>query len=108
MNFNTVAATHDFDADVVQFKVYRALVLSGRPGTPNPSPRTSPMLMVRRSNAAPLTTGIADAPEMFEFCVRENIGADIEPVARTASDTAIARMRAGNVKYRFVNARAAL
>ena len=40
--------------------------------------------------------------QVLDFCARENIVADIEPIAMADIEAAYARMLKSDVKYRFV------
>ncbi|MFD1951555.1 NAD(P)-dependent alcohol dehydrogenase [Sphingomonas arantia] len=99
---DTVAASHDLDVYVAMLKVDGVLVLNGVPENPHPSPAIYPLLTGRRSISGSAIGNITETQELLDFCARENIIADIEPISMHEIDTAFERMLHGDVKYRFV------
>jgi len=99
---DTVAASHDLGAYIELLKVDGALVLNGKPAVPHPSPAIFQLVVGRRRIAGSAIGGIAETQEMLDFCARENIVADIEPIAMADIEAAYARMLKSDVKYRFV------
>lgn len=60
------------------------------------------MVLGRRSIAGAGAGGTAENREMLDFCVQHQITADIELIGREDINTALERLAANDVKYRFV------
>jgi uncharacterized zinc-type alcohol dehydrogenase-like protein len=99
---NTVAASHDLDAYTALLKRDGTMVLIGVPEQPHPSPSVGPLIFKRRRIAGSLIGGIPETQEMLDFCAAHGIVSDIELIPIQKIDDAYARMRRGDVKYRFV------
>jgi uncharacterized zinc-type alcohol dehydrogenase-like protein len=74
----------------------------GIPDSPHPSPNVGNLVFQRRQLAGSLIGGIAETQEMLDFCAQHGITSDIEMVDMSDIETAFARMKKGDVKYRFV------
>ena len=99
---NTVAASHDLDAYLVQLKRDGTMVLVGVPEHPHPSPSVGNLIFGRRSLAGSLIGGIAETQEMLDFCRDHGLVSDIEMIPIDGINTAYDRLVKGDVKYRFV------
>jgi len=99
---DTVSAPHNLDAYLQLLKRDGTLVLLGLP--PVPHPGTDPGLFVngRVNLSGSLIGGVRETQEMLEFCGERGIVADVELIAIDQINHAFERMRAGDVKYRFV------
>ena len=60
------------------------------------------MALGRRSLAVAGAGGTAETPDMLDFAARHGITADIETVGKDEINTALKRLEANDVKYRFV------
>ncbi len=99
---NTVAAPHDLDAFMALLRRDGTMCMVGIPDSPHPSPNVGNLVFQRRQLAGSLIGGIAETQEMLDFCARHGITSDIEMVEMSDIETAFARMKKGDVKYRFV------
>ena len=99
---NTVAAPHDLDAFMALLRRDGTMCMVGIPDSPHPSPNVGNLVFQRRQLAGSLIGGIAETQEMLDFCAQHGITSDIEMVDMSDIETAFARMKKGDVKYRFV------
>lgn len=99
---DTVAASHDLDTYISLLKRDGTLALVGAPATPHPSPAVFDLLLRRRSIAGSAIGGIAETQEMLDFCAARNIVSDTEMIPIQDIEKAYARLRRGDVRYRFV------
>lgn len=99
---NTVAAPHDLDAFMALLRRDGTMCMVGIPDSPHPSPNVGNLVFQRRQLAGSLIGGIAETQEMLDFCAQHGITSDIEMVDMGDIETAFARMKKGDVKYRFV------
>jgi alcohol dehydrogenase (NADP+) len=61
-----------------------------------------PLIIPRKSVAGSVIGGLKETQEMVEFCAANGIAADIELIAGAGLDTAYKRVKAKDVRYRFV------
>ena len=99
---DTVAAPHQLDPYLNTLARNGTHVLLGAPATPHPEHHAFSLIMRRRSIAGSLIGGIAETQDMLDFCAEHTIGSDVEVITMPEVNTAWERMRAGDVKYRFV------
>ncbi|MBT0772932.1 NAD(P)-dependent alcohol dehydrogenase [Kineosporia sp. J2-2] len=97
---DTVPVTHPLTPYMQTLTTGATLVSVGLP----PAFDVMPFAMVlgRRSLAGAGAGGAAETREMLEFAARHAITADIETVGRAELNTALKRLEANDVKYRFV------
>lgn len=98
---NTVSAKIDVDAYLTLLALDGTLVNVGAPAEPL-SFNVFTLLGRRRSFAGSLIGGIRETQEMLDFCVKHNIGAEIEVISADEIDDAYERVLASDVRYRFV------
>ena len=98
---DTVSASHDINALLQLLKLDGHLTLVGAPTEPL---RVSAfnLLLPRRSFSGSAIGGIAETPEMLEFCSEHRITSDVEVIPVQKINEAYERLLAGQVKYRFV------
>jgi alcohol dehydrogenase (NADP+) len=82
-------------------RVDGSLALVGAPEHPPPIAAFS-LIFGRKSFAGSAIGDIAETQEMFGFCRKHNITADIEMIPIQEINTAYDRLLKGDVKYRFV------
>ncbi len=99
---NTVAASHDLDPFIALLKRDGTMVMVGVPDQPHPPLNVAGLIFRRRNIAGSLIGGIAETQEMLDFCAEKGITAEIEMIRIQDIETAFERMKAGDVKYRFV------
>lgn len=99
---NTVAASHDLDVFVNLLKRDSTMVMCGVPDVPHPAFNVGGLIFKRAKIAGSLIGGIAETQEMLDFCAQKGIVAEIEMIRMEEIEAAFERMKAGNVKYRFV------
>jgi uncharacterized zinc-type alcohol dehydrogenase-like protein len=99
---NTVAASHDLDVFVNLLKRDGTMVMCGVPDVPHPAFNVGGLIFKRAKIAGSLIGGIAETQEMLDFCAQKGIVAEIEMIRMEEIEAAFERMKAGNVKYRFV------
>ena len=73
-------------------------------GVPDEPLRIDPytLLTNRRKLAGSMSGGMPETQQMLDFCAEHGIKAEIELIAAKELDLAYARLRAGDVRYRFV------
>ena len=79
-----------------------SLVIVGLPGALEPAVDTVPLVVGRRSVADSVIGGVAETPEMRDFCAAHSIACDIEVIPIQAINDAYERMLRSDVRYRFV------
>ncbi|WP_337244619.1 NAD(P)-dependent alcohol dehydrogenase [Luteimonas sp. gir] len=98
---DSVSAEHDYNAYLSLLRVDGTMILLGIPEVPAPV-AAGALIMQRRRLAGSLIGGIRETQEMLEFCAEHGIVSDIERIGIADIETAYARMRKGDVRYRFV------
>jgi alcohol dehydrogenase (NADP+) len=99
---DTVAFSHNLDAYTTLLKRDGTLCLVGAPEHPHPSPQIFNLIFKRRQIAGSLIGGLKETQEMLDFCAKNGIVSDIEPIPMQKINEAYDRMVRGDVKYRFV------
>jgi uncharacterized zinc-type alcohol dehydrogenase-like protein len=99
---NTVAVSHNLDPFIQLLKQDGTLTLVGAPSTPHASPGVFGLISKRRRIAGSMIGGIPETQAMLDFCARNGIVSDIEPIRMAQINTAYERMLRSDVKYRFV------
>lgn len=99
---DTVPYVHDVNPYIPTLTTDGTLVLVGYLGPLEPALDTTPMVFRRKAVAGSLIGGIRDTQEMLDFCGEHGIGADVEVIRMQDIDTAFARLKRADVKYRFV------
>ncbi|MDE2590973.1 MAG: NAD(P)-dependent alcohol dehydrogenase [Patescibacteria group bacterium] len=99
---DTVPYAHDLNQYIPSLSVNGTLVLVGFLGNLDPTLNTAPMIMGRKSVAGSLIGGIAETQELFDFCGKHGITADVEVIKIQDINKAYERMLKSDVKYRFV------
>ncbi|KQW42707.1 alcohol dehydrogenase [Nocardioides sp. Root1257] len=97
----TVPASIDIDLYLDLLATDGTLVLIGVPNRPLEVSAIS-LIFNRRSIAGSLIGGVAETQEMLDFCAQHGIGAEVEVIGAGDLDVAYERVRAGDVKFRFV------
>ncbi|MGW4335392.1 NAD(P)-dependent alcohol dehydrogenase [Rhodococcus koreensis] len=98
---STVPAGIDLNAFIELLDVDGTLVIMG--ATPKPLEMSAYALRQnRRSVASTRIGGIAQAQEMIDFCAAHGIKAMVELIRADQIDEAYERVKAGDVKFRFV------
>ncbi|KAA9163291.1 NAD(P)-dependent alcohol dehydrogenase [Amycolatopsis acidicola] len=98
---STVPANFDLDAYVGLLGVGGVLVNIGAADKPL-AVSTYALRRNRRSVAGSLIGGIPETQEMMDFCGEHGVGAVVEVVRADQIDEAYDRVRAGDVRFRFV------
>jgi len=99
---NTVAASHDLDVFVALLKRDGVMVMCGVPDVPHPAFNVGGLIFKRAVIAGSLIGGVGETQEMLDFCAEKGIFAEIEMIRMEEIEVAFGRMKAGDVKYRFV------
>jgi uncharacterized zinc-type alcohol dehydrogenase-like protein len=99
---DTVAFSHNLDAYTSLLKRDGTLCLVGAPEHPHPSPAIFNLIFKRRQIAGSLIGSIKETQEMLDFCAKNQIVSDIEPIPMQKINEAYERMLKSDVKYRFV------
>jgi len=98
---DTVSADHPIQPLISLLKVQGKLVLVGLPENPiffHPAAVISGRRFVGGSSIG----GVKETQEMLDFCAEHNISCMIENIPIDYVNTAMERLRKGDVKYRFV------
>ncbi|KAI8104792.1 hypothetical protein M9434_003344 [Picochlorum sp. BPE23] len=98
---DTVSAKHDFGMYCSLLDTNGKYVVVGAPPEPF-DVNVFGLLFKRITLGGSLIGGIKETQEMLDFCSAKNIVADIEKVPMDYVNTAMERMLAGDVKFRFV------
>ena len=99
---NTVSAAQDLEIYARMLKLDGTLVLVGAGCEKNMAPDTGTLLLKRRRLAGSAIGGIAETQEMLDFCAARGITADIELVSVAEVAASYVRLRANDVRFRFV------
>ncbi len=97
----TVSARFDVNPYLALLKRNGTMTLVGAPDDPLPVGAID-LIFGRKRLAGSLIGGIRETQEMLDFCAEKGITADVEVIPIQAIEEAYARMREGDVKYRFV------
>ena len=68
----------------------------------DPTLQAMPLIMGRRSITGSLIGGIQETQEVLNFCAEHGISCDVEMLDIKNINEAYARMKRGDVRYRFV------
>ncbi|WP_258349371.1 NAD(P)-dependent alcohol dehydrogenase [Saccharopolyspora gregorii] len=98
---NTVSAEIPVDAYLSLLRPGGAMVNVGAPGTPL-SYNAFSLIAGNKSLAGSMIGGIPETQEMLDFCAEHGIGAEVEVIAADQVNEAYERVRASDVRYRFV------
>lgn len=98
---STVSAPLPLDAYLGLLKVDGALVNVGAPEEPV-SLNLFSVIGGRKTIAGSMIGGIAETQEMLDFCAEHGLGAEIEIIDADGINEAYERVRASDVRYRFV------
>uniref|UniRef100_A0AAU6NEH2 Cinnamyl alcohol dehydrogenase 2 n=1 Tax=Haplomitrium mnioides TaxID=56921 RepID=A0AAU6NEH2_9MARC len=98
---DTVAAKHDVNEYLQLLKVNGKLINIGLPAG---SIEVSPFVIAnsRLTLGGSMVGGIAETQEVLDFCGEHNITCEIETIPIDYVNTAMERLKKGEVKYRFV------
>jgi len=99
---STVAVSQDLGAWTQYLKRDGTLVLVGAPEHPHEPINAFNLLFGRKSVAGSAIGGIKETQEMFDFCAKHNIVADIEIIPIQKINEAYERVLKSDIKYRFV------
>jgi uncharacterized zinc-type alcohol dehydrogenase-like protein len=98
---DTVSADHDVEALLNLLRTDGTLCMLGIPRKPLIVPPLH-LETKRRSIAGSIMGGVPETQEMLEFCGTHGIAADIEIIPVQEVNTAFARLKRNDVRYRFV------
>ena len=98
---NTISAPHDINAYLALLKRNGTMCLVGMPEEPY-SLYPASIVFGDKSLSGSLIGGLKVTQEMMDFCVENNIGANIEMIDIKDVNDAWHRMEKNDVKYRFV------
>lgn len=99
---DTVPNAHDVNPYVRALAIDGRLVVVGLLGDLEPSLKTVPLIMGRRSVAGSVIGGIPETQELLDYCAKHGISADVELIRMEEINKAYERMLRSDVKYRFV------
>lgn len=98
---DTVSTTHDVNQYLKLIAIDGSIILVGLPAEPIEIGAFN-IVKGRRSFSGSNIGGIHETQEMLEFCAKHKITADVELVNANQVNEAFARLKKGDVKYRFV------
>ena len=98
---NTVSANLPVDRYLSMLRVDGTMVNVGAPADPD-SFRAFSLIAARRSLAGSSIGGIRETQEMLDFCAEHGIGAKVEVIDASQVAEAWERVKASDVRYRFV------
>lgn len=99
---STVPVAFDPNPFLMMLRTEGTLVNVGLFTPFNEPPNNILMMVGRKSVAGSLIGGLAETQAVLDFCAARNILADIEMVAADQIETAMARVKNKDVRYRFV------
>ena len=99
---DTVPVPHDINPYVMALKTDATLVLLGLLEPIEPPLEGGPLIFGRRRIAGSLIGGLPETQEMLDFCGAHDIVSDIERIPIQDVNEAYERMKASDVRYRFV------
>jgi uncharacterized zinc-type alcohol dehydrogenase-like protein len=98
---DTVPVKHDINIYLPLLDIDGTICLVGQIG-PQPELDSVPLVFGRRRVAGSPIGGIAQTQELLDFCARKNVLPDCEMIQIQDINTAYARLKKSDVKYRFV------
>lgn len=96
---DTASGQHDLDPYLDALRLDGTLCVVGMSGQPRFDPLA--LLIGRKSLASAGSGGVPGTREMLDFCAERGITADVEVLPLTEVNTALERLRRGDVRYRF-------
>jgi uncharacterized zinc-type alcohol dehydrogenase-like protein len=99
---DTVPVEHDFNPYLECLKFDGIYVTVGQMTPVVPPLETRHLALKRRSFAGSLIGGLPETQELLDFCAEHGVRCDIERIRMDQINDAYARMKKGDVKYRFV------
>lgn len=99
---DTIPVPHDLNPYLNTLRVDGVHILVGLLEPVDPPVRGGALIYKRRSLAGSLIGGIPETQEVLDFCAEHGITCDIEMLDIAKINEAYQRMKAGDVKYRFV------
>jgi len=99
---DTIPVGHDLNPYLNCLRFDGAHILVGQIEPIEPPVHSATLVAKRRILAGSLIGGIPETQEVLDFCAEHNISCDIEMIDIQDINTAYARMKKGDVKYRFV------
>ena len=98
---NTLSAAHDYNMYVAMLRTHGVLALVGVPPRPIDVPAL-PLIFGEKTITGSLIGGLPETQEMLDYCVANDLTADVEVIPVQQIDEAYKRMLKSDVKYRFV------
>ncbi|EXC35406.1 putative mannitol dehydrogenase [Morus notabilis] len=98
---DTVSAVHPLLPLLGLLKSQGKLIMVGAPDKPLELP-VFPLLLGRKMVAGTVTGGMKETQEMIDFAAKHNITSQIEVIPMDYVNTAMERLKKGDVRYRFV------
>ncbi|XP_073004855.1 probable mannitol dehydrogenase [Typha latifolia] len=98
---DTVSAFHPIAPLLSLLKATGKMIMVGAPNKPLELP-TSSLIQGGKILAGSCVGGMKDTQEMIEFAAKHGITAEVEVIGMDYVNTAMERLAAGDVKYRFV------
>jgi uncharacterized zinc-type alcohol dehydrogenase-like protein len=98
---NTIPVGHDANPYIQLLKIDGTMVFVGAIEPLDPI-HGGNLIMGRKRLAGSLIGGIKETQEMLDFCGEHNIVSDVEMIKMEEINTAFNRVKANDVKYRFV------
>ena len=95
---DTASAAHDLAPYLRTLRLDGTLVVLGLPERYS----VDPMSLLGRTLTVSGSGGTAETQEMLDFCGEHGLTADVEVLPWTEVNTALARLREGDVRWRFV------
>ena len=99
---DTVPVEHDLNPYLRCLGVDGGYLLVGQLTPIDPTLQAMPLIMGRRSITGSLIGGIQETQEVLNFCAEHGISCDVEMLDIKNINEAYARMKRGDVRYRFV------
>ena len=99
---DTVPVEHDLNPYMRCLGVDGGYLLVGQLTPIDPTLQAMPLIMGRRSITGSLIGGIQETQEVLNFCAEHGISCDVEMLDIKNINEAYARMKRGDVRYRFV------
>jgi uncharacterized zinc-type alcohol dehydrogenase-like protein len=99
---DTVPVEHDLNPYLNTLAFGGIYILVGQMTPLQPPVAASALVRQRRTLSGSLVGGVAETRELLELCAAHGIGCDVERVSIDRIDEAWARVKRGDVRYRFV------
>ncbi|MDZ7790447.1 MAG: NAD(P)-dependent alcohol dehydrogenase [Xanthomonadales bacterium] len=99
---DTVPVAHDLNPYIATLKHDGIHMLVGMPEPVDPPLDAGALIFGRKSLAGSLIGGLPETQECLDFCAEHGIECDIEMLNINNINDAYARMKKGDVRYRFV------